>query len=393
MQVGSSARAVGVNGVEGNGRGYSGAGAISGVGDSLVMEDLLASLANDVPDMRQRVGVPDQVVFGGQGWSMTKTRLQLQEALEAVLEAVTFMVRGLKLLTSDITNSGRRFWRAATGGTLKPREVSALKRTARDLLAFVPFTIILIIPISPLGHVLVFGFIQQYFPQFFPSCFTSKRQEIMVRYEELEKQLLAARQQAEAAEEEAELAQAAAAVARLTAPGTPAGAAAAPAAAAAGGGASAAGAATATAASAAATTEAASPQQGVNGASGGHEGRAQESSAAGGQGSFTGLSGSRTGGGGQHGRNGTNGASAQAGNNGSASQQSSTQDRASEDTSGDNEEAAQAAQVRVQALEEQVAAVFDDVTLGDMDPQDPPAAKKKERSTSYRSKQMRKEGS
>jgi hypothetical protein len=56
-----------------------------------------------------------------------------------------------------------------------------LKRTARDLLAFIPFTIILIIPITPLGHVLVFGFIQQYFPQFFPSCFTSKRQEIMVR--------------------------------------------------------------------------------------------------------------------------------------------------------------------------------------------------------------------
>ena len=67
------------------------------------------------------------------------------------------------------------------GGTLKPREVSALKRTARDLLAFVPFVIILIIPMTPLGHVLVFGFVQTYFPQFFPSCFTSKRQEIMVR--------------------------------------------------------------------------------------------------------------------------------------------------------------------------------------------------------------------
>jgi len=33
-------------------------GAMGGVGGSLVMEDLLASLANDVPDMRQRAGVP-----------------------------------------------------------------------------------------------------------------------------------------------------------------------------------------------------------------------------------------------------------------------------------------------------------------------------------------------
>ena len=67
------------------------------------------------------------------------------------------------------------------GGTLKAREVTALRRTARDILTFIPFAIILIIPLSPLGHVLVFSFIQRYFPQFFPSCFTSARQGIMIR--------------------------------------------------------------------------------------------------------------------------------------------------------------------------------------------------------------------
>lgn len=67
------------------------------------------------------------------------------------------------------------------GGTLKPREVSALRRTARDLLTFIPFTIILIIPLTPLGHVLVFSLIQTYFPSFFPSCFTKRRQDIMVK--------------------------------------------------------------------------------------------------------------------------------------------------------------------------------------------------------------------
>ena len=36
------------------------------------------------------------------------------------------------------------------GGTLKPREVQALRRTIRDLLAFVPVTIIRIIPLTPL---------------------------------------------------------------------------------------------------------------------------------------------------------------------------------------------------------------------------------------------------
>lgn len=46
------------------------------------------------------------------------------------------------------------------GGTLKPRETQALWRTLRDLLTFIPFAIILIIPMTPVGHVLVFSFIQ-----------------------------------------------------------------------------------------------------------------------------------------------------------------------------------------------------------------------------------------
>ncbi len=40
------------------------------------------------------------------------------------------------------------------------REVNTLRRTGKDLLTLVPFTIILIIPLTPVGHVLVFSFIQ-----------------------------------------------------------------------------------------------------------------------------------------------------------------------------------------------------------------------------------------
>ena len=47
--------------------------------------------------------------------------------------------------------------------------MAALRRTARDLATFVPFTVVLVAPITPVGHVLVFGFLQRYFPGFFPS--------------------------------------------------------------------------------------------------------------------------------------------------------------------------------------------------------------------------------
>ena len=43
---------------------------------------------------------------------------------------------------------------------LSDREVNAVRRTGKDLLTLIPTTIILIIPLSPVGHVLVFSFIQ-----------------------------------------------------------------------------------------------------------------------------------------------------------------------------------------------------------------------------------------
>merc|ERR1719171_157068 len=68
------------------------------------------------------------------------------------------------------------------GYTLGPREVKLLRRIAKGVFTLVPFVVILIIPLSPLGHVLVFSFIQRFFPDFFPSQFTESRQNIMSMY-------------------------------------------------------------------------------------------------------------------------------------------------------------------------------------------------------------------
>ncbi len=63
-----------------------------------------------------------------------------------------------------------------------PTQVKLLRRILKDLVTLVPFVVILIIPLSPLGHVLVFTFIQRFFPDFFPSAFTESRQQIMSMY-------------------------------------------------------------------------------------------------------------------------------------------------------------------------------------------------------------------
>jgi hypothetical protein len=61
-----------------------------------------------------------------------------------------------------------------------------VRRTFKDVITFIPFVIILLIPLSPIGHVLVFGAIQRFFPDFFPSCFTEQRQNLLQLYETAE---------------------------------------------------------------------------------------------------------------------------------------------------------------------------------------------------------------
>eukprot|EP00887_Chlorella_sp_A99_P006091 scaffold22.g6091.t1 len=158
----------------------------------------LARLALEVPDLRVRLGIADTQVFGGTGFSLLKMQLQAQEGVAKIVDGVLFGVRGCRLLLTDIGSAGRLFWRAVS---------------VRDLLAFVPFAIILIIPMTPVGHVLVFGFIQRYFPSFFPSQFSSRRQELMIKYEELKAQLNMAQLRAEAENDEIEFQRAAAAAA------------------------------------------------------------------------------------------------------------------------------------------------------------------------------------
>lgn len=63
-------------------------------------------------------------------------------------------------MVADLQYAWKLMLKASKGYILKPREVNSLRRSGRDLLMLIPFTIILIIPLTPVGHVLVFGFIQ-----------------------------------------------------------------------------------------------------------------------------------------------------------------------------------------------------------------------------------------
>jgi LETM1-like protein len=71
-----------------------------------------------------------------------------------------FYGQGTKMIVNDVQYAWSLLFKAVQGFTLKPREVNSIRRIAKDLLTLIPFTIILIVPLTPIGHVLVFSFIQ-----------------------------------------------------------------------------------------------------------------------------------------------------------------------------------------------------------------------------------------
>jgi len=89
-----------------------------------------------------------------------------------------FYGAGFQMLWSDVLYAIKLFRKVLGGEQLVPREVYSLRRTGRDLATMVPFTLILLAPITPAGTVLVVNFVQRKFPYFFPSCFTDKRQNL-----------------------------------------------------------------------------------------------------------------------------------------------------------------------------------------------------------------------
>ena len=182
-----------------------------------IEDDALTELATDIPDLKSRLGLVD-----GDGLSSLSPRVigervsrTTSESLDKAKEGAEFMARGVKMLGGDVASSARFFGRAVMGSTLRPREVQTIRRTTLDIFTFVPFIIILIVPLTPVGHVLIFSFIQRYFPALFPSQFSGRRQELMKKYEELSLQLKQAEKSKEIREEDEALARAVTAVESL----------------------------------------------------------------------------------------------------------------------------------------------------------------------------------
>lgn len=146
--------------------------------------DVLSVVVEQMTDFKRRLGIDYYVT--GLSFDQEAIKLWSKDLLQKSQKGLAFYGKGVQLLWNDIMFSLSLIGKALQGYTLKPREVRTLRRTFKDILTFIPFVIILIIPLTPIGHVLVFGAIQRFFPDFFPSCFTERRQNLLSLYESAE---------------------------------------------------------------------------------------------------------------------------------------------------------------------------------------------------------------
>ncbi|KAL3787356.1 hypothetical protein HJC23_004381 [Cyclotella cryptica] len=154
------------------------------LGESLD-EDVLAVVSDQLVDFKRRLGI-DYILNDGLTFDSEALQIWLKDIWIKTKKGFVFYVKGTRLFLDDIVFCLNLIGRALQGYTLKPREVRTLRRTFKDTITFIPVVIILLIPLSPIGHVLVFGAIQRVFPDFFPSCFTERRQNLLELYESTE---------------------------------------------------------------------------------------------------------------------------------------------------------------------------------------------------------------
>lgn len=154
----------------------------------LIEDDTLGELAADIQDMKLRLGI-DAPLYSSATLSWTQVGQFMMASSQKARDGAEFYIRGLRLFAGDARFAMRLVRRAILGYTPTPREIRTLRRTGRDLLTLIPFTIVLIAPLTPVGHVLIFSFLQRYWPEFFPSTFSERRQAMMKRHEQYMKVL------------------------------------------------------------------------------------------------------------------------------------------------------------------------------------------------------------
>lgn len=85
---------------------------------------------------------------------------------------------GTQLLFIDILDSLRLLAKKLCGHKVTKRERRKMQKTATDVVTLVPITILMLIPVSAVGHAAMLAAIRKYIPSLIPSPYSDNRLDV-----------------------------------------------------------------------------------------------------------------------------------------------------------------------------------------------------------------------
>ncbi|WVZ92442.1 hypothetical protein U9M48_038506 [Paspalum notatum var. saurae] len=115
----------------------------------------------------------------------SKTEDVITKSVEKVKETTTTVLQGTQLLAIDTGAAMGLLRRALIGDELTQKEKQALQRTLTDLASVVPIGILMLLPVTAVGHAAILAFIQRYVPSMIPSTYAPDRLDLLRQLEKV----------------------------------------------------------------------------------------------------------------------------------------------------------------------------------------------------------------
>nr|XP_043623924.1 uncharacterized protein LOC122595596 [Erigeron canadensis] len=132
----------------------------------------------------------DPVKHTKKGGGTNKQPLYKRYVREYTMKLVTAsndIWMGTQLLFIDVRDISRLLVKQLCGNKLTSRERGKINRTLNDIATLVPITILMLIPVSAVGHAAMLAVIKKYIPSLIPSPYTSKRLNFVKQLERTKK--------------------------------------------------------------------------------------------------------------------------------------------------------------------------------------------------------------
>ncbi|KAE9612389.1 hypothetical protein Lalb_Chr06g0172521 [Lupinus albus] len=109
----------------------------------------------------------------------------IEKSLDKLKETGTDVWQGTQLLAIDVAAATGLFRRSLIGDELTEKEKKTLKRTLTDMASVVPIGILMLLPVTAVGHAAMLAAIQRYVPSLIPSTYARERLDLMRQLEKV----------------------------------------------------------------------------------------------------------------------------------------------------------------------------------------------------------------